>query len=542
MLPFYFTNGFMVRPNGIRIANLQVSVASLTSNLETTSSSMIRLDEIDQTTLDGGTKVLFVVQSRLEEGFPFCRGMLAEPSSTTQDELTREAVLFPLSDEVQETVLIQGAARLLDSLLLQHLILEREGETCATVELSVRIDSKSKNNHMKLMKHALKSRGYVADNNVDDETFRIDYGKVVRAYSELAISERGAELGLSALEILGLLSSRRIPYKFSEDPSATSSSTRNVVAVQRGLLPKEVTANVLDIMADIEAKGWLSTNLDSVDKLPSLHLNLVSGGEPIFRINDDDSSATTFEGSVNEIWLLVKPHLENELLRNVREIMGSPTVALTDVFIRRYGEDVQPDYEAATRFGISAHFDVTASTTSVIALDDVAAEGKCGLYTTDSSAASNHAALRRYFPLTAGDAVVHTWDILHGVEIDPGQSRTSLIVWFEDRGQEIKNAEKDASAPYTPVCPLWLANLSKNDDIGMFVLATATSSSSDDSLIEKGADDTNGDNHPHNLYILSAALGNAFALTSVGSLCIEGKLSPEHLSKVISIVQGPCGL
>ena len=359
----------------------------------------------------------------------------------------------------------------------------------------------------------------------------LDYGTLVQSYSELAMENRGTALGMEALEILGLMSARRTPYQLSPTnddgdelaDASDSLSTRNVVVPQRDLLPKETIDQVKDIMATIEANGWLATNLDSVDNLPSLHVNLVSGGEPIFpsmemEPDDDDGGVISFENSIGRLWRLVKPHLTDTLLPSARSAMGSSTLQISDVFIRRYGEDIQPGHAAAacTRNGISAHFDVTASTTSVVALDDVAAEGKSGLYTTENSAfCTNHAALRRYFPLNAGDAVIHTWDVLHGVEIDPGQQRTSLIVWFEDRENDTDDR--------TLACPPWLANPSVDDDVGQFVLAIWTESV-DRSLLSRG-DDASDEHHPHDLYIRSAARGNALALTSLGSLCNEGSLS-----------------
>ena len=365
----------------------------------------------------------------------------------------------------------------------------------------------------------------------------LDYGTLVQSYSELAMENRGTPLGMEALEILGLMSGRRTPYQFPPtndvvdlaDASGSSLSTRSVVVPQRDLLPKETTNQVKDIMATIEANGWLATNLDSVDNLPSLHVNLVSCGEPTFpsmemEPDDEDGGVISFEDSIGSLWRLVKPHLTETLLPSARSATGSSTLQISDVFIRRYGEDIQPGHAAApcTRNGISAHFDVTASTTSVVALDDVAAEGKSGLYTTENSAfCTNHAALRRYFPLSAGDAVIHTWDVLHGVEIDPGQQRTSLIVWFEDR-------ENDA-ADRTLACPPWLANPSDDDDVGQFVLAIWTESV-DQSLLSR-EDDASDEFHPHDLYIRSAARGNALALTSLGSLCNEGSLSSEFITK-----------
>ena len=48
---------------------------------------------------------------------------------------------------------------------------------------------------------------------------------------------------------------------------------------------------------------------------------------------------------------------------------------------------------------------------------------------------SSHAVLKQFFPLQTGDGVIHSFDVLHGVDMDPSidLSRTSLIIWFVDR-------------------------------------------------------------------------------------------------------------
>lgn len=205
------------------------------------------------------------------------------------------------------------------------------------------------------------------------------------------------------------------------------------------------------------------------------------------------------------------------------------------MFVRSYGAEVQPrsdddddDANENTRFGISAHYDVFSSLTAVVALDDVAREGRSGLYTV--AAPSNHASLRRYFPLEAGDGVLHSWDVLHGVDIEPSSHRTSLIVWFTDYGG---GDDDNGSAP-----PPWLSNPSENDEVGNFVLASAAESvgweepdegevdgfdhSSD---FDPDDDDDDDDRpHPHELYLRSAASGSAFGLCRLGSLVEDGSL------------------
>ena len=562
--------------------SLASASASAASSSTYSSYDAIQLEETEtEAVLDDGSTLLYLVRSQIspdedvDEGvddssdpLPICQGVLVRPPSSTDGDAKNptgriEAWVTLLSKapadgdiaKEQADIFEMAVAKVVDSLLLQRLLLERSEESTdgmdamADLVLGVDVGSDANDALSSVFQKAMSSRGLISvtsDNNEENESrmiFRIDYRRLIRSYSELAIEYRGTALGMEALEILGLMSSRRVPYHFrdesdsySQEATGDNSSTRNVVAPQRRLLPKETIHQIKDIMATIEGNGWLSTNLDSVDNLPSLHLNLISGGEPIFPATmneesnaDEDDTPITFETSIGMLWRLAKPYLEDKLLPNVRQVMRSSTVEISDVFIRRYGEDVQPDHSAATRYGISAHFDVTASTTSVVALDDVAAEGKSGLYTTENSeVCTNHAALRRYFPLGAGDAVVHTWDVLHGVEIDPGQQRTSLIVWFEDRG-------KDGDRPLA--FPPWLSNPSTDDDIGQFVLATATSGSVDESILSKESDGIDDDFHPHNLYIRSASLGNAFALASLGSLCHENSLSSEFVAKIRTMLR-----
>ena len=559
------------------------STSASPSSTSTWSYDAVQLEETEtEAVLDDGSTLLYLVRSLISpdgdeeedaaDQLPICQGVLVRPRPSNDPDAKNhptgnmEAWITSLSEapadgeiaKEQANIFEMAVAKVVDSLLLQRLLLERSGESADGIDamadliLGVDVGSDADDALSSLFQKAMLSRGLVSVTSDDNEKgesrmmFRIDYGRLVRSYSELAIEYRGTTLGIEALEILGLMSSRRVPYRFPDETDYSSReaiargdlSTRTVVAPQSGLLPMEIIDQIKDIMATIEGNGWLSTNLDSVDNLPSLHLNLISGGEPIFPTMNEDSNADddngnnapmTFENSIGKLWRLVKPYLEDALLPNVRQVMGSSKVDISDVFIRRYGEDVQPDHSAATRYGISAHFDVTASTTSVVALDDVAAEGKSGLYTTENSeVCTNHAALRRYFPLGAGDAVVHTWDVLHGVEIDPGQQRTSLIVWFEDRGKD-----RDQS----PTFPPWLSNPSRDDDIGQFVLATASFGSVDESMLSTEYDGSDDDCHPHNLYIRSAALGNAFALASLGSLCNESALSSEFVAKTRTMLR-----
>ena len=101
------------------------------------------------------------------------------------------------------------------------------------------------------------------------------------------------------------------------------------------------------------------------------------------------------------------------------------------------------------------------------ALDNTAFTGKNGLYTIHKSSelgVSNHVALHEIFPLERGDGVVHTFDVLHGVDVDPNlnQSRILLIVWFSssstDLGEKVSLDEMIQGQKHGSHHPYWLWN------------------------------------------------------------------------------------
>jgi hypothetical protein len=359
------------------------------------------------------------------------------------------------------------------------------------------------------------------------ETSSSDDLEIVEKYTSLAIEERGTPAGLDALQELAKLCQRRIPYEFEDREKGRGT----VVAPLPKMLSPRTVETFLEQVREIEANGWLSTNPDSVDGLPSLHLNLISGGKPI--VDPTRADLNDFQTALSNLLGLVKPQLYDILLPEVNRLMNSTSISISEVFLRRYGQEI---CGGVTRNGISAHYDVFSRVTSVIALDDVAASGTNGLYTTyishsgsspsqsgssSSGSTSNHAALRRFFPLKCGDGVVHTWDVLHGVDVEPGLDRTSLIVWFTDGNED------------PTVSPAWLtdhADLEINDVV-QFVLGSALSSLEEPGAENDGKSTKDTADWEHELYLQSAMQGNAFALTRLGSLFEEGVVSSELRQK-----------
>ena len=135
---------------------------------------------------------------------------------------------------------------------------------------------------------------------------------------------------------------------------------------------------------------------------------------------------------------------------------------------------------------------------------------------------SNHASLRRFFPLNKGDGVVHTWNVLHGVDVEPGLDRTSLIVWFATDEDE----EENTAASWLVKNP----NL-EMDDVAQFVLATALESIDR----KENKDPSSTQLSEKQLYLQSAARGNAFAMTRMGSLCDEQALSPDEVQEALPV-------
>jgi hypothetical protein len=353
---------------------------------------------------------------------------------------------------------------------------------------------------------------------------------------------------------------------------------KEIVSLLKNVLTPNVVESLMDYVTLIRKRQWLSINLDSVDGLPSLHLNLISSGMPLFGNNGglggadgneevgsdgnvDDSGREgkdiSFERCISEMVEILHSPLYETLLPAVRQLVESNTLEISDVFIRNYGlldsiekdlplcedDEMQLPPQQKTRYGLSPHYDITAYATCVMALDSTAAKGKNGLYTIPRSemGVSNHAALREFFPLDKGDGVVHTFDVLHGVDVDPtlNQSRSSLIVWFTDSaaaaggggvgGERVLDEKKGWKSPHP-----WLWNPSNHVD--EFILALATECSGN---LDHDNDDAN-DNRidPLALYLSSASQGNVFAMTQLGQLCDDDQVVDQrHLETMQNLLK-----
>jgi hypothetical protein len=379
---------------------------------------------------------------------------------------------------------------------------------------------------------------------------------IIKSTTEIAIYDCGTEEGLEALGLLAELCSGRRSYDFHSLSSCTVlNSTRigsaatgtpkldQVVVLLPRLLPSSAANRFLNSVKRMEENGWLSTNPDSVDGLPSLHLNLVSNGKPLFPVDGDtednlDDEGHLFEGALRQLYRVVQPYVYETLLPAVNQMLDSTGIKVSDIFLRRYGQDF---FQGISRSAISAHYDVFSRATAVVALDDVAADGRNGLFTTvvdaRSGQTSNHMALRRFFPLRTGDCVVHTWDVLHGVDVEAGLDRTSLIVWFTEDEMDDNNDGSCHNDYVSGVAP-WLTKHPERqhtNDVLQFVLASALSSGDKSDLSHATFEEST--TNEVDLYLRSASHGNIFALTRIGSLCEEGTLSPIMQERALSVLE-----
>lgn len=345
--------------------------------------------------------------------------------------------------------------------------------------------------------------------------------------NEYVIRHRGTEHGNEALNVIKRMCQRRVPYDFS---SASKYHDSAVVSLQKALLPSSTIQSVMEIVNEIKSNQMLSMNPDSVDGLPSLHLNLISDGEPLFdskilHNNDcdddkeeEDTTSASFAECISQLTEILQPYLYNNVLPSVQDLLNSSNVTISDAFIRNYGQTTNGNSnEQTARYTLSPHYDITAMATCVIALDATASTGKNGLYTIppcNNGSASNNPALRRFFPLDKGDGIVHTFDVLHGVDVDPelNTCRTSLIVWF---GSNITAADNHS----------WLDG--RNDDISQFVKGLVL-------------EEEDVSNECLDMYIASASRENMFAITALAQLCSEGKV-PESLYERIQYLI-PCNI
>lgn len=476
-----------------------------------------------------------------------CAGALIQrPPSPTSTDVNMTIYDAWMADAIMDgnggpNLQIQGAMGILDELYRHFLSTDNRNMPAAFVVQCGRATSE----YTCASYNAALSRGFRPVEEFitqeDEKELSVWYGEIVdglvldpalgiERYTNAAFYHRGTLQGGIAHVILGHMPSFRNSFAFQCDGNFQSThlfeelDARSTVAMAKEVLPSSVVSDVNHQLRQIERAGLLEFELDSVDNFPSQHISLMSKGRSV--VEEGTQAAS--------ILSLVEPYIENELLSKVQNVTHDTNIEVSDIFLRTYGPIEDSSDDKTARYKLDAHHDCFNFATAVIALDDVASNGTQGLYALLKGAngenGCSHSALRRYFPLATGDAVMHSWRVKHGVEIPENQKRASLVIWFSRGG----NGEDHGDISFLPPPPTWLAEGARSgDDVAQFVLASAMESLSfycDTNDISFNDIQTWSlqELHPHNLLINSAMQGNADALTRLGTLCREREMSSGH--------------
>mmetsp|Transcript_58427 Transcript_58427/g.139372 ORF Transcript_58427/g.139372 Transcript_58427/m.139372 type:complete len:571 (-) Transcript_58427:108-1820(-) len=120
-------------------------------------------------------------------------------------------------------------------------------------------------------------------------------------------------------------------------------------------------------------------------------------------------------GVEDDVRAAVEGVVEDRILPFMRKAFASEDLIAAEVLVRRYVPEEKKEH--------ALHFDHHAAATCVV---DLAPQPGSGLFVQPGP----HRESRFFVPLeTAGDAAVHAWDTFHGVALEPGHERVSLIVW-----------------------------------------------------------------------------------------------------------------
>eukprot|EP00434_Breviolum_minutum_P014727 symbB.v1.2.012986.t1/scaffold909.1/size153080/5 len=123
-----------------------------------------------------------------------------------------------------------------------------------------------------------------------------------------------------------------------------------------------------------------------------------------------------------------RPYIQGRLLPYLRSHLNCPTCVVCSSIMRRYS------LELGERYRDPPHTDGQAFATVVIALNTAGKDYHGGLYVVSDP----HRPLT--VALNAGDAVLHRWDLQHGVEVTSGE-RLSWILWLQDQAPCVSQVE-----------------------------------------------------------------------------------------------------
>lgn len=135
---------------------------------------------------------------------------------------------------------------------------------------------------------------------------------------------------------------------------------------------------------------------------------------------------------------VLTPLLTTKILPWAREVSDMPTLTVADALIRTYdpsSTNTNNEEEECCSLHLSEHYDESSYATIIIPLNDPN-DYEGGLYVQSGACAST----RRHVPFeNAGDAVLHKYDVMHGVHVRSGKERCSLVLWCGEDEISVKS-------------------------------------------------------------------------------------------------------
>lgn len=143
----------------------------------------------------------------------------------------------------------------------------------------------------------------------------------------------------------------------------------------------------------------------------------------------------------------LEPIIENQILPVARTILQEPNITVADSIVRWY---IVEDQDEGSNENLPPHYDLTSFASMIIPLNPEECEG--GLYVQYGASHKSRQVVdfemcrqssktnenNNLDGLKGGDAMIHRYDVMHGVNLKQG-TRFSLVLWMTEDEQSMKS-------------------------------------------------------------------------------------------------------
>ena len=232
----------------------------------------------------------------------------------------------------------------------------------------------------------------------------------------------------TASKFIGLMAAEERPTDFELESNAAASAEWYPTSNADFKYGKdELIAQVIDpAVGGVPRQMHLVKGLLTAWEIDRLRMQFIEMGS-FGAASDAHARVLVENGRVvcHELHALLAAPLEDRILPYVRMRLGEPRVVIADALVRAYREEDR-------RLALAPHFDTSSFATIIVPLNPGQYEG--GLYIQPGASASSRVFVDRSFE--AGDALMHRFDVTHGVEVTAG-NRYSLVLWLSDSAQSM---------------------------------------------------------------------------------------------------------